>query len=101
MGFSKDCICTGTDLGEATVAPPATTNDYAIPIKSETSFFIAEELRNDILNRNVLTLLQPDPVQYPDLPQEVDSYHELFPLEPISNQVSESIASSLFNVTQS
>lgn len=77
----------GTDLGEATVAPPATTNDYAIPIKSETSFFIAEELRNDILNRNVLTLLQPDPVQYPDLPQEVDSYHELFPLEPISNQV--------------
>lgn len=52
--------------------------------KKDPSFFLSEDLRNDILNRNVLTLLQPDPQQYPDLPQEVDSYHELFPLEPIS-----------------
>ncbi|KAG5900472.1 hypothetical protein JTB14_010884 [Gonioctena quinquepunctata] len=53
--------------------------------KKETSFFVSEDIRNDILNRNVLTLMQPDPQQYPDLPQEVDSYHELLPLEPISN----------------
>ncbi|KAJ8938453.1 hypothetical protein NQ314_011490 [Rhamnusium bicolor] len=62
---------------------PAEYNVYTG--KQEPSFFLSEDLRNDILNRNVLTLLQPDPQQYPDLPQEVDSYHELFPLEPLSN----------------
>ncbi|XP_030756046.1 PAN2-PAN3 deadenylation complex subunit Pan3 [Sitophilus oryzae] len=64
-----------------------TSNDYTtFPGKSEPSFFVSEELKSDIINRNLLTLLQPDIAQYPDLPQEVDSYHELFPLEPISNQ---------------
>lgn len=73
-----------------TIPPTAATSSTEyVPFlgKSEPSFFISEELKNDILNRNMLTLLQPDPSQYPDLPQEVDSYHELFPLEPISNQV--------------
>ncbi|XP_066256175.1 PAN2-PAN3 deadenylation complex subunit pan3 [Euwallacea similis] len=66
----------------------STPTDYmSLQNKADPSFFIAEELKNDILSRNMLTLLQPDPAQYPDLPQEVDSYHELFPLEPISNQV--------------
>lgn len=63
------------------------TEFTTFPAKSEPSFFASEELKNDILNRNMLSLLQPDPAQYPDLPQEVDSYHELFPLEPISSQV--------------
>lgn len=67
---------------------PSTSTDYTTYTgKPEPSFFISEELKTDILNRNLLTLLQPDPTQYPDIPQEVDSYHELFPLEPISNQV--------------
>lgn len=64
---------------------PAEYNVYTG--KQEQSFFIYDDLRNDILNRNVLTLLQPDPQQYPDLPQEVDNYHELFPLEPINNSM--------------
>ncbi|XP_019762764.1 PAN2-PAN3 deadenylation complex subunit PAN3 isoform X1 [Dendroctonus ponderosae] len=68
-------------------ATPASNEYVPFPGKSESSFFMSEELRNDILNRNLLSLLQPDPSQYPDLPQEVDSYHELYPLEPISNQV--------------
>ncbi|XP_023016315.1 poly(A) specific ribonuclease subunit PAN3 [Leptinotarsa decemlineata] len=60
--------------------------DYSVYTgKKEPSFFLSEDLRNDILNRNVLTLMQPDPLQHPDLPQEVDSYHQLFPLEPIPN----------------
>ncbi|XP_018578150.1 PAN2-PAN3 deadenylation complex subunit PAN3 [Anoplophora glabripennis] len=62
------------------------TADYNVYTgKQEPSFFMSEDIRSDILNRNVLSLLQPDPQQYPDLPQEVDSYHELFPLEPISH----------------
>ncbi|KAF7281027.1 poly(A) specific ribonuclease subunit PAN3 [Rhynchophorus ferrugineus] len=68
-----------------TAISPSTSNDYTTG-KPEPSFFISDELKADILNRNLLTLLQPDPTQYPDIPQEVDSYHELFPLEPISNQ---------------
>ncbi|VEN54575.1 unnamed protein product, partial [Callosobruchus maculatus] len=49
--------------------------------KSEPSYFLSSDLRNDILNRNMLTLLQADPQQFPDLPTDVDSYHELLPLE--------------------
>ncbi|XP_060519443.1 PAN2-PAN3 deadenylation complex subunit Pan3 [Cylas formicarius] len=77
----------GCLTSETTGASSTTSNDYAtFATKPEPSFFISEELRNDILNRNMLTLLQPDPQQYQDLPAEVDSYHELFPLEPITNQ---------------
>ncbi|XP_056639808.1 PAN2-PAN3 deadenylation complex subunit PAN3 isoform X1 [Diorhabda sublineata] len=69
----------------ATVAGSLPSEYNVYTGKKDSSFFLSEDLRNDILNRNVLTLLQPDPQQYPDLPQEVDSYHQLFPLEPISN----------------
>ncbi|KAL1517974.1 hypothetical protein ABEB36_001667 [Hypothenemus hampei] len=68
--------------------PTSSSTEYTpYPGKSDNSLFMSDELRNDILNKNMLTLLQPDPSQYPNLPQEVDSYHELYPLEPISNQV--------------
>ncbi|KAF5297481.1 hypothetical protein FQA39_LY12075 [Lamprigera yunnana] len=48
-----------------------------------SSFFIGEDTCMDILNRNALSLIQPDFEQCPDLPQDVDNYHELCPLEPI------------------
>lgn len=45
---------------------------------------VAEDMRVEIMNKNALTLLQPEPEQFPvDLPQEVDNYHELVPLEAI------------------
>ncbi|CAG9856789.1 unnamed protein product [Phyllotreta striolata] len=70
------------------VSNPSLPTEYNVyTAKKEPSFFLSEDLHNDILNRNVLTLMQPDPQQYPDLPQEVDSYHELYPLEPISNSL--------------
>lgn len=72
-------------LAENTVNSGISTEYNVYTGKQEPSFFMSEDIRNDILNRNVLSLLQPDPQQYPDLPQEVDSYHELFPLEPISH----------------
>ncbi|XP_025832537.1 PAN2-PAN3 deadenylation complex subunit PAN3 [Agrilus planipennis] len=48
-----------------------------------SSYFVSDDIRLDILNRNALTLMQPDPEQFPDLPPEVDNYHELCPIEPI------------------
>jgi len=36
----------------------------------------------------MLTLAQPDLVRFSDLPTEVDSYHELCPLEPIHKPAS-------------
>lgn len=73
-----------------------------------SSFFVSENIRMDILERNALTLLQADPEHFPgkqritllktnqqcvifvlfcfyckDLPHEVDNYHDLYPLEPM------------------
>ncbi|XP_015509481.2 PAN2-PAN3 deadenylation complex subunit PAN3 isoform X1 [Neodiprion lecontei] len=62
---------------------PSTPPPQAVP-----SFFVSEGLRLDILQKNALTLAQPDPVQFPDLPNEVDNYHELCPLEPIHKSTS-------------
>ena len=65
------------------------------------SFFINEELRQDLIQRNTLTLATVDPALFPgkkeiprtdqgffwvikfylDLPQSADQYHELVPLE--------------------
>ncbi|XP_078042424.1 poly(A) specific ribonuclease subunit PAN3 [Augochlora pura] len=67
--------------------PPSSTSSSAPstpPPQAAPSFFISESLRMDILQKNALTLAQPDIVRFPDLPDEVDSYHELCPLEPIT-----------------
>ncbi|XP_064608976.1 PAN2-PAN3 deadenylation complex subunit pan3-like isoform X2 [Liolophura sinensis] len=45
-------------------------------------FFMPDEIKMDLLNRHALTLAQLDPEQNPDIPPEVDNYHNLFPLEP-------------------
>ncbi|XP_076286207.1 poly(A) specific ribonuclease subunit PAN3 isoform X1 [Lasioglossum baleicum] len=58
------------------------------PPQAAPSFFISESLRMDILQKNALTLAQPDIVRFPDLPDEVDSYHELCPLEQIHKPAS-------------
>ena len=48
------------------------------------SFFMPDEIKLELLNRHTATLAQIDPEQNPDIPQEVDNYHCLFPLEPTS-----------------
>ncbi|XP_015585889.1 PAN2-PAN3 deadenylation complex subunit PAN3 [Cephus cinctus] len=58
------------------------------PPQATPSFFVSENLRLDILHKNTLTLTQPDVVRFPDLPNEVDNYHELCPLEPIHKPAS-------------
>ncbi|XP_033328349.2 PAN2-PAN3 deadenylation complex subunit PAN3 [Megalopta genalis] len=71
--------------------PPSSNNSSAPstpPPQAAPSFFISESLRMDILQKNALTLAQPDIAQFPDLPDEVDNYHELCPLEPIHKPAS-------------
>lgn len=71
--------------------PPSSNNSSAPstpPLQAVPSFFVNENLRLDILQKNALTLAQPDVVRFPDLPNEVDSYHELCPLEPIHKPAS-------------
>ncbi|XP_031828373.1 poly(A) specific ribonuclease subunit PAN3 [Nomia melanderi] len=73
------------------VKPPSSNNSSAPstpPPQATPSFFVSESLRMDILQKNALTLAQPDVVRFPDLPNEVDSYHELCPLEPIHKPAS-------------
>ncbi|KAB7496513.1 PAB-dependent poly(A)-specific ribonuclease subunit PAN3 [Armadillidium nasatum] len=65
------------------VAPP--TPPHIHHFKSSTNspqFFMGDELRNEIIERQVLSMAQPDPDQYPDLPREIDMYHDIVPLEP-------------------
>ncbi|KAK7068916.1 PAB-dependent poly(A)-specific ribonuclease subunit 3 [Halocaridina rubra] len=45
-------------------------------------FFMGDDLRHDILERHAMTMAHIDPETIPDIPQEVDMYHELVPLEP-------------------
>ena len=58
------------------------------PPQATTGFFVSENLRMDIVQKNALTLAQPDVVRFPDLPNEVDNYHELCPLEQIHKPAS-------------
>lgn len=58
------------------------------PPQANAGFFMSANIRMDILHKNSLTLSQPDPAQFPDLPPEVDNYHELCPLEPIHKPAS-------------
>ncbi|XP_012285188.1 PAN2-PAN3 deadenylation complex subunit PAN3 [Orussus abietinus] len=58
------------------------------PPQANPSFFVTESLRLDILQKNAMTLTQPDVVRFPDLPNEVDNYHELCPLEAVHKAAS-------------
>ncbi|KAK6627609.1 hypothetical protein RUM44_010087 [Polyplax serrata] len=53
------------------------------PISSSPSYFVSDSIRNEILEKSALIMLQPDPQLYPDIPETVDNYHELVPLEPL------------------
>ncbi|XP_014242241.1 PAN2-PAN3 deadenylation complex subunit PAN3 isoform X2 [Cimex lectularius] len=52
-------------------------------VLSSASYFVSNQLRMEIQHKNNLTLATPDPTLYPDLPLEVDNYHELVPLEQL------------------
>lgn len=56
--------------------------DYMKRNVNGPSFFMDEEFKIDVLNKQAQALTQLDPAEHPDIPQEVDNYHTLFPLEP-------------------
>lgn len=47
------------------------------------SFFMANELRQEIIRKQSLRMLTVDTENDPSIPSEVDNYHSLFPLEAI------------------
>nr|CBN81955.1 PAB-dependent poly(A)-specific ribonuclease subunit 3 [Dicentrarchus labrax] len=56
---------------------------YMQPKANAPSFFMADELRQELINRHLITMAQIDHSENPDVPSEVDSYHSLFPLEAL------------------
>ncbi|KAM9712757.1 PAN2-PAN3 deadenylation complex subunit PAN3 isoform 1-T1 [Menidia menidia] len=68
---------------------------YMQPKANAPSFFMADELRQELINRHLITMAQIDHSENPgtasalaltgndNVPSEVDSYHSLFPLEPL------------------
>ncbi|XP_069825971.1 PAN2-PAN3 deadenylation complex subunit PAN3 isoform X3 [Dendropsophus ebraccatus] len=63
--------------------PTAPHVAYMQPKANAPSFFMADELRQELINRHLITMAQMDPADMPSVPAEVDSYHSLFPLEPL------------------
>ncbi|KAG8511324.1 PAN2-PAN3 deadenylation complex subunit PAN3 [Galemys pyrenaicus] len=62
--------------------PTAPHVAYMQPKANAPSFFMADELRQELINRHLITMAQLDQADMP-VPTEVDSYHSLFPLEPL------------------
>ncbi|XP_071409424.1 PAN2-PAN3 deadenylation complex subunit PAN3 isoform X2 [Pithys albifrons albifrons] len=62
--------------------PAAPHVAYMQPKANAPSFFMADELRQELINRHLITMAQIDHADIP-VPAEVDSYHSLFPLEPL------------------
>lgn len=69
-------------------SPNNSTEPGSPPSPTLPSFFVNETLRMEILQKNAITLAQADPVQFPDTPAEVESYHDLVPLEMLHKPAS-------------
>ncbi|XP_064413915.1 PAN2-PAN3 deadenylation complex subunit PAN3 isoform X4 [Latimeria chalumnae] len=66
------------------VYPPTAPHvAYMQPKANAPSFFMADELRQELINRHLITMAQIDQSENPGFPSEVDNYHSLFPLEPL------------------
>ncbi|XP_048850573.1 PAN2-PAN3 deadenylation complex subunit pan3-like isoform X2 [Brienomyrus brachyistius] len=63
--------------------PTAPHVAYMQPKANAPSFFMTDELRQELINRHLITMAQIDQSENPGVPTEVDSYHSLFPLEPL------------------
>ena len=66
-----------------------------------SSFFVADETRLQLLHRQALALALPDPSICPEVPQRVDNFQDLCPLEPLVSQQSASLrhVTSVFKAT--
>uniref|UniRef100_A0A1B6C5K5 PAN2-PAN3 deadenylation complex subunit PAN3 n=2 Tax=Clastoptera arizonana TaxID=38151 RepID=A0A1B6C5K5_9HEMI len=51
----------------------------------EATFYIADDLKLELQHKNAITLLQSNVNTYPDIPNEVDNYQDLCPLESLQS----------------
>lgn len=58
------------------------------PMPQVPSFFVPETIRMEILQKNALSLAQPDLSQFPDIPAEVENYQDLVPIEILNKPIS-------------
>ncbi|XP_075991510.1 poly(A) specific ribonuclease subunit PAN3 [Anticarsia gemmatalis] len=88
MGGSEACL--SGPVGAGAASPYATqiysgTPTHMGPMTSKSglaaSFYMPETIRSEIYQRNDDVFLQTDLRQYPDLPENVEMYSELTPLE--------------------
>ncbi|VVC32549.1 Hypothetical protein CINCED_3A004446 [Cinara cedri] len=45
------------------------------------SLYAQDDLRRDLLHRNALSMASPDSDRWPDLPENVEDYHDVYPLD--------------------
>ncbi|KAG8452860.1 hypothetical protein GDO86_004595 [Hymenochirus boettgeri] len=75
---------TGMVIPNYLIYPPTAPHvAYMQPKANAPSFFMADELKQELINRHLITMAQIDQADMPSVPAEVDSYHSLFPLEPL------------------
>lgn len=82
-------------------SPPSHLKDYSarlgsapprgIPVvhpnpTQTNSYFAPEEIRQEIIHKNTITLCQPNRQIFPDLPQQVEHFHDICPLEPSTHK---------------
>uniref|UniRef100_A0A2S2QGR8 PAN2-PAN3 deadenylation complex subunit PAN3 n=1 Tax=Sipha flava TaxID=143950 RepID=A0A2S2QGR8_9HEMI len=46
-----------------------------------SSLYAQDDMRRDLLHRNALSIASPDSDQWPDLPENVEDYHDVYPLD--------------------
>ncbi|XP_050540009.1 PAN2-PAN3 deadenylation complex subunit PAN3 isoform X2 [Daktulosphaira vitifoliae] len=51
-------------------------------VESPTAgLYAQDDLRRDLLHRNTLSIMSPDANQWPDLPESIEDYYEIYPLD--------------------
>jgi len=51
--------------------------------QSPSSYFAPEDLRLELMHKCAVTLSQPNPSVFPDIPAQVDHFHEICPVETL------------------
>lgn len=58
------------------------------PSPQSPSFFVADELRLELMHKSAVTLSQPNPTVFPDIPAQIDHFQEICPIETHIQKIS-------------
>jgi PAB-dependent poly(A)-specific ribonuclease subunit 3 len=67
------------DLHPSRIVPPDLTN--LVYLKRSDSYFMSDELRNELLRKNLISISMPTQEMAVQLPRQVKDYHNLIPLD--------------------